>query len=101
MLARHVTYEEECLLCKVVSGSGFAAFGAWNIWRARSVWSYMGIKDKVFNLGAISVIFGISALNFAYAYKVYCGQKMELVELRPSYTARFSESYRLMMMTPE
>lgn len=101
MLARHVTYEQECLGCKVVSGLAFGGFGVWNIWRAKSVWSYMGIKDKVFNLAAISVIFGIAALNLAYAYRIYCGQKMELVELRPSYTARASEFYNYRMMSPE
>ena len=101
MLARHVTYEQECLGCKVVSGFAFGGFGAFNVWRTKSMWSYMGAKDKMFNLGAVSFIFGISALNFAYAYRIYCGQKMELVELRPSYTSRFNESYRLMMMSDE
>ena len=101
MLARHVTYEKECLLCKVVSGTAFGAFGAFNIWRASSVWSYMGIRDKAFNVVAISFVFMLSAMSYNYAYRIHMGQKMELIELRPSYTARFSESFRFMRMSPE
>mmetsp|Transcript_6888 Transcript_6888/g.8218 ORF Transcript_6888/g.8218 Transcript_6888/m.8218 type:complete len:95 (-) Transcript_6888:266-550(-) len=73
MLARHITYEKECLLCKVVSGTAFGAFGAFNIWRAKSMWGYMGIRDKMFNVAAVSVIFMISALNFSYAYRIHLG----------------------------
>lgn len=34
MLTRHVTYEKQCLVCKIVSGTGFLGFAAFNIWRA-------------------------------------------------------------------
>ena len=73
MLARHVTYEKQCLMCKVVSGLGFCGFGAFNIWRAKGVWQYLAMKDKVFNVAAISVIFGIAGLNFLYGYRIYLG----------------------------
>lgn len=101
MLQRHVTYEKQCLMCKAVSGAGFSAFGFFNVWRARSVWPYMGMRDKVFNIAAISVIFGIAALNFSMAYKIHMGQQMELIELRPSYSERFRQSYRYMNMSAE
>ena len=101
MLQRHVTYEKECVLCKVVSGLLFTGFGFFNIWRARTVWPYLRSIDRAFNVGAISVIFGIAALNFAMAKRIHMGQQMQLVELRPSYSERFRQSYRLFYMTPE
>ena len=73
MLTRHVTYEQDCLLCKVVQGLGFTAFGAFNAWRARSMWSYLGGKDRIFNVTAVGVIFTIAALNFAMAYRIQAG----------------------------
>lgn len=73
MLQRSVTYEKQCLMCKVVSGAGFGAFGAFNVWRAQSMWSYMGLRDKAFNIVAISFIFGIAALNFSIAYRINMG----------------------------
>ena len=101
MLARHVTYEKQCLMCKVVSGIGFTGFGAFNIWRASNAWRYMGFKDKVFNFFAIGVIFGIAAMNFNAGYQIHLGKNMELIELRPSYSARFYEAYNYSQMNDE
>ena len=70
MLSRHITYEKECLLCKLVSGCGFLGFGIFNVWRAQGVWKYLYVKDKIFNVTAITFIFGVSALNFMYGYRI-------------------------------
>ena len=37
----------------------------------------------------------IAAANYNKAYQIRSGQEMELVELRPSYTQRFKDSYNL------
>ena len=73
MLTRHITYEKQCLMCKIVSGTGFAAFAIFNIWRTKSLFPYMNIKDKLFNVSAISLVFGISGLNYLYAYRIHMG----------------------------
>ena len=65
------------------------------------MWGYMNVRDRVFNVGAIGLIFGIAGLNYLYGYRIYMGQQMELIELRPSYSERFRVSYRLMKMSPE
>ena len=101
MLSRHVTYEKECLLCKLVCGSGFVGFAAFNIWRARSQWPYMHSKDKAFNFFAIGFIFGMAGLNYMLAYRIHMGQQMDLIELRPSYSERLRQSYQIMNMTEE
>ena len=59
------------------------------------------MKDKVLNVAGIGVIFGIAAMNYAYGYRIHMGQQMELIELRPSYTQRFRQSYNLMYMSDE
>ena len=101
MLTRHVIYEKDCLICKAGQGLFFVGFGAFNIWRASGIWQHLSAKDKVFNAGAITFIFGVASLNFLYAYRIYMGQKMDLIELRPSYSERFRTSYYLMNMSPE
>lgn len=73
MLSRHVTYEKDCLLCKVVSGFGFVGFAGFNVWRASGVWSYLSVKDKLFNVTAITFIFSVAALNWYYGYRIYMG----------------------------
>ena len=73
MLTRHVTYEKQCLLCKLVAGTGFVGFGAFNVWRARSQWPYMHLKDKVFNAFAIGFIFSLAGLNYLLAYRIHMG----------------------------
>ena len=89
MLTRHVTYEKQCLLCKVVAGTGFLGLAAFNFWRTRSLFPYMQLKDKVFNVMAIGTVFGIGLLNYNLAYQIHMGQQMDLIEYRPSYSERF------------
>ena len=101
MLTRHVTYEKQCLLCKLVAGTGFVGFAGFNIFRTRSQWTYMHLKDKVFNVFAIGFIFGLAGLNYMLAYRIKMGQQMDLIELRPSYSERLRQSYQIMNMTED
>ena len=65
------------------------------------MFGYMHLKDKVFNVTAIGVLFGIAALNWIQGYNIHLGQNMELIELRPSYSARLRQSYDLYNMSPQ
>ena len=101
MYEQHVTFEKQCLVCKLGAGALFVGFGGFHVARAHSMWRYFKASDKAFNVGAISFIFLLGGLNFYKAYEIYLGKQMDLVELRPSYTQRFRNSYSFMMMTPE
>jgi len=48
------------------------------------LWQFYPAREKVFNIMALGVLFGLSAAN-AYAGKeIYMGKNMMLVETRPS-----------------
>ena len=104
MLTNHVTYERQCLWCKIGTGLVFSGLGAFNVVRTYSVWKYMKLHDKLFNAVAISFIFGLSGYSFLKGYQIHIGQQMDLVEFRPSFTQRFRDSYSILNMknlTPE
>lgn len=48
----------------------------------------MHLKDKAFNVAAVGFIFGLAGLNYLLGYRIYMGQQMDLVELRPSISQR-------------
>ena len=87
MFTRHVTYERQCLMCKIGTGTLFGGLGAFNILRlSGGIWGHMRPTDKLFNIGTLGVIFALSGFSFYKAYEIHMGRTMELVELRPSIT---------------
>ena len=101
MYSQHVTYEKQCLGCKIGAGVLFTGFGAFHVARASSMWKYFKGTDKLFNVAAVSFVFLLAGLNYYKALEIYQGKQMELVELRPSYTQRFKTGLDLMQMSSE
>ena len=64
----------------------FTGVATFNAVRAQSLWAHMRTIDKLFNTGAISMIYFFAGASFYKGYEMYMGKQMNLIELRPSYT---------------
>ena len=84
-----------------MGGMLFTAFGSFNAARAYSLWPHMRATDKVFNIAACGFIYMLAGASFYKGYEIHMGKEMELVELRPSYSQKFREIYRISNMTSE
>jgi hypothetical protein len=42
----------------------------------KNLWSFYPAREKLFNLVALGVIFGLSALSYNAAYEIHMGQTM-------------------------
>ena len=73
-------------MCKFVAGLFFSGYGAFHAVRAGSLWSRYRFSDKLFNIAAVSVVFGIAGLNFNAALSISQGKESPLIEFRPSYS---------------
>ena len=95
MYAKSVTVEKQCVACKVAAGFGFSAYGMYHGARFYDLWRHYRVREKVFNLFAVSVIFTLALLNFNAAYEIKMGKELTPIELRPSYSQRFRDLYRI------
>lgn len=86
-----VTYDEDCSMCKVASGTFMAGLGVYQATQVQ--WRTIGARDKVFSFLALGVVFGLSGLSFNAAYEIQTGVKRPDIQMRPSYTARYTSLY--------
>lgn len=82
--------DQQCVLCKVVSGCAFGAFALFHAYRVKNLWKFYPIKEKVFNVFGIFFLGAIAAANFNAGYQIRMGQTMQLVEYRPSLMTRLT-----------
>ena len=73
MIRGKILYEKQCVLCKLASGLGFSAFTAFHAWRVSNIWSYFGIREKVFNVFMLGALSSISLMNYYAGYRTYLG----------------------------
>ena len=73
MLSNKLANDKNCTLCKVVSGSLFLLAGTLHGFRVKSIWSFYPAKEKVFNLFAVGILYGIAYLNYKAGYESYLG----------------------------
>lgn len=53
------------------------------------------MREKLFNIGAVGVLFGIAALNANAGREMYQGQNMMVIETRPSILRRLTGQVEL------
>lgn len=90
LMSNKIIYQKQCVLCKCVSGTFFAALGAFQAWRTKSLWSFYPPKEKAFNVFGALLLFAIAGANFNAGYQSYMGKSMQLVEMRPSLYQRLT-----------
>lgn len=73
LLTNKIANDQQCVLCKLVSGTLFLGFGLFHAYRVKNLWSYYPGREKAFNLAALGVIFGLTALSYNAAYQIYMG----------------------------
>ncbi len=64
LMTNKIMNDRQCVLCKVVSGTLFAGFGLFHAYRVKSLWTFFPLREKVFNLFALGVVFLLSGLSF-------------------------------------
>ena len=90
LLNNKVASDQQCVLCKVVSGTAFGAFALFHAYRVKNLWRFYPMKEKVFNVFGIFFLVGIAAANFNAGYQIRMGQTMQLIEYRPSLMTRLT-----------
>ena len=68
MMNQHITYEKQCVMCKLVAGVFMGGYGTFHAWRARDLWYRYTIGNKIFNVAAVSFVYLLAALNFNAAF---------------------------------
>jgi hypothetical protein len=68
LLNNKVASDQQCVLCKVVSGCAFGAFALFHAYRVKNLWSFYPMKEKVFNIFGLFLIGGLAAANFNAGY---------------------------------
>ena len=75
------TYKDDCMLCKSVQGVFFTLAGLYHSHRARRFWPVQPTHERIFNLFAITVLFGIAGANIYAGYRMYTGQEGAVKEI--------------------
>ena len=97
MLKTKIIYDKQCVACKLVAGSLFLGATAFHGWRISQIWKFYRPQEKVFNIFMMSVLSGISLLNFNAAYEIQMGKSMRIedrpeIQLRQGYKERLTEA---------
>lgn len=90
LLENKLATEKQCVLCKVVSATLFLGAGLFHGYRMSTIWSLYPLREKVFNLAAVSFFGAVAASNLNAAYQIHLGQTMQTVETRPSFYRRLT-----------
>ena len=73
LMQNKLTNDRQCALCKIVSGTLFGGFGLFHAYRVVKLWSYYPLREKVFNVVALGVIFMLSSLSYNAGYQIHMG----------------------------
>lgn len=84
LMNNKIVYAKSCIGCKIGAGVLFAGFGGFHAYRVITAWKFFPVKDRLFNVFAVSCIFLLSAANFNAAYETYLGKTLQLEEVRPN-----------------
>ncbi|CDW91506.1 UNKNOWN [Stylonychia lemnae] len=95
LLENKLLFDKECYMCKFVTGGLFTLIGSINGVRVASLWKFFPLKEKIFNVLAISFIYGLSYLSFNAGYQIYMGKSMQMIEYRPSLSQRLIGTYNM------
>jgi hypothetical protein len=96
MLTNKLLTDQQCVTCKVVSSLLFAGAGFFHGIRVNQLWRFYPLREKLFNVFALTFLFGVSLANANAAYWTYQGQSLRLLEpARPSLYDRLTGNVQL------
>ena len=103
MYKSKLVYEQQCATCKVVSGLFFTGLTMFHVMRISNIWRHYRTYEKVFNASMVFLLSGISFLNYYAAYEIHEGKNMRSanIQMRPSFTQRFSDAYHFHTLNPQ
>ena len=62
------------------------------------IWYQFNTGQKFFNSAVLLFVYGLAFASFNAAYEIQMGKEMALVEMRPSYSRRFTDFYKYQQM---
>jgi len=74
MFSQKVSYEKQCVLCKVASGVFFTGYGVFHSYRMVTLWNHYAAKEKAFNAVMLTFVYGLAVASYYAGYEIYMGK---------------------------